>query len=212
MFTLENVREGLEALGPYILAGTDGGREKLRELVDPRLHDIVDQLTPADLVNAVSVVQPGYSAGMPVDIQVVLIPVRDSGDQLIGTLLLSKPAASMAVLATMAVGGDLRHFERMQQVAKPGRRPAAILFADMESSSPLARRLSTASYFSLGRRMARAADQCVIDAGGSSAVTSGMEWLRSSSPRAQARNRPHGTAQSRLSPSKNRKRSVGWGT
>jgi class 3 adenylate cyclase len=72
----------------------------------------------------------------------------------------------MAVLAAMAAGGDLRHFERMQQVAKPGRRPAAILFPDLESSSPLARRLSTASYFSLGRRMTRAADRCVVDAGG----------------------------------------------
>jgi class 3 adenylate cyclase len=54
----------------------------------------------------------------------------------------------------------------MTQVAKAGRRPAAILFADLEGSSALARRLSTASYFALGRRLARAADQSVIDAGG----------------------------------------------
>jgi class 3 adenylate cyclase len=60
----------------------------------------------------------------------------------------------------------MRHFERMQQVMKPGRRPAAILFADLESSSPLASRLSTASYFALARRMARAADRCVVEAGG----------------------------------------------
>jgi len=31
---------------------------------------------------------------------------------------------------------------------------------------PLSRRLSTASYFALGRRLVRAADRCVIDAGG----------------------------------------------
>lgn len=49
---------------------------------------------------------------------------------------------------------------------QPARRPAAILFADLEASSPLARRLSTASYFALGRRLVRAADQCVIDEGG----------------------------------------------
>jgi len=54
----------------------------------------------------------------------------------------------------------------MGLVAKAGRRPAAILFADLEASSPLARRLSTASYFALGRRLVRAADQCVIEAGG----------------------------------------------
>ncbi len=54
----------------------------------------------------------------------------------------------------------------MLQVAKAGRRPAAILFADLEASSPLARRLSTASYFAFGRRLVRAADRCIIDAGG----------------------------------------------
>ncbi len=165
-FTLEAERDRFESLGPHLLAATEGGREELRELVDPRLRDIVDRLSPADLVDALSAVSPGYSAGMPVQMPITLIPVRDSDGQLVGTVILVKPAASMAVLGTMAAGGDLRHFERMQQVAKPGRRPAAILFADLESSSPLARRLSTASYFALGRRMARAADQSVIDAGG----------------------------------------------
>jgi class 3 adenylate cyclase len=72
----------------------------------------------------------------------------------------------MALLATIAAGGDLRHFQRMQQVAQAARRPTAILFADLEASSSLARRLSTASYFALVRRLTRAADQCVVDAGG----------------------------------------------
>ncbi len=164
-FTLETARRGFEGVGPYMLAGAEGGYEELRELVDPSFHDIVDRLSPPDAVNARSVAYAGYSAGMPVEFPMTLLPVRDDG-QLAGTVLLIKPAASMAVLGAMAAAGDLRHFERMQQVAKPGRRPAAMLFADLESSSPLARRLSTASYFALVRRMARTADQCVIDAGG----------------------------------------------
>lgn len=163
--TIGAMRQRFEMLGPYMLAA-EGGREELRELVDPRLDDIVDQLSPIHLANALSVLVPGSGAGMPVEIQITLLPVMDGDGQYVGTVILSKPAASMAVLAAMAAGGDLRHFERMQQVAKPGRRPAAILFADLESSSPLARRLSTASYFSLGRRMTRAADRCVVDAGG----------------------------------------------
>ncbi len=164
--TLEVMRERFEGSGRYQLAAAEGGREELRELVDERLRDIVDRLSPVDLVYARSAVAPGHGAGMSVEVQFTLIPVRDSDGELVGTVILSKPAASMAVLAAMGGSGDLRHFERMQQVAKPGRRPAAILFADLESSTPLARRLSTANYFSLGRRMARAADQCVIDAGG----------------------------------------------
>jgi class 3 adenylate cyclase len=38
--------------------------------------------------------------------------------------------------------------------------------ADLEASSPLARRLSTAQYFAFGRRLVRVADQCIVDAGG----------------------------------------------
>jgi len=76
------------------------------------------------------------------------------------------PDTRLSSWEPVAVRLDLRHFERMQQVARPGRRPAAILFADLGSPSPMAKRLSTASYFALGRRMTRAADQCVINAGG----------------------------------------------
>ena len=38
--------------------------------------------------------------------------------------------------------------------------------ADLEASSPLARRLSTAQYFAFVRRLVRAEDRCIIDAGG----------------------------------------------
>ena len=92
------------------------------------------------------------------------VRLQDGEGRAAGIALIYKPAASMAVLSTLAGSGDLRHFERMHQVAQPCRRPSAVLFADLEASSALARRLSTASYFSLGRRLARAADQCVIDA------------------------------------------------
>ena len=95
------------------------------------------------------------------------------------------------------LGGDPRHFERMQHVAKAGAAPAAILFADLEASSPLARRLSTASYFALGRRLVRAADQCVIDAGGLVGRHAATASSRSSSPRPPVRSRPPRAAASR---------------
>lgn len=92
--------------------------------------------------------------------------LRDDAGRHVGTVLMNKPAVGMAALTRMTALGDLRHFRRMEQVAKPGRRAAAVLFADLESSSPLARRLSTASYFGLVRRLARAADQSIVDNGG----------------------------------------------
>src|SRR3954471_17329091 len=168
LFPLEIVRGVFAAQGPWTLTDTPGGREELRELVDPRLRDIVDELLPAELLPASTYNLRGlYSAaGAEVDIVNTLVRLRGDSGELVGTAIIAKPAVGMAVIARITAMGDLRHFERMEQVAKPGRRPAAVLFADLESSSPLARRLSTASYFALVRRMARAADKSVIDAGG----------------------------------------------
>jgi class 3 adenylate cyclase len=168
LFPVEVIRRMFALFGPWMLADTPGGREQLRELVDPRLRDLVDQLPAIDPPPAASYVMRGMysSAGEGVDIHSTVIRLRDGDGELVGTAIVSKPAAGMAVLATMSAMGDLHHFERMQHVARAARRPAAILFADLEASSPLARRLSTASYFALGRRMTRAADRCIIDAGG----------------------------------------------
>jgi class 3 adenylate cyclase len=160
-------RGSFEGLGSWVLADTPGGRAELRERVDPALRDIVDLLPAADPLPGMSFEGSGGSFGRTqVDVRVIAIRIRDSAGRLAGTVVSFKPAAGMAVLTSMASAGDLRHFERMQHVAKAGRRPAAILFADLEASSPLARRLSTASYFALGRRLVRAADRCVVDAGG----------------------------------------------
>lgn len=167
-FPLEILRKLFAAWGPLMLTDTPGGREGLRELVDPRLRDIVDGLSAVDPRPACSFLFRGiYSAaGAGVDTFHTVVRLRDDAGRFVGAALIFKPAVGMAVISRITSMGDLRHFERMQHVASPGRRPAALLFADLESSSPLARRLSTASYFALVRRLARAADQSVIDAGG----------------------------------------------
>src|SRR3954471_14120786 len=163
-FPLEIFRSLFTTYGPWILADTPGGREALRVQVDPRLRDIVDQLSPVDRPAAWSFIDRGLytAAGTSIEIPTTVVRLRGETGQLAGFAIIGKPAVGMAALGRIAAMGDLRHFKRMQQVAKPGRRPAAIMFADLESSSPLARRLSAASYFTLVRRIARAADQCVI--------------------------------------------------
>ena len=154
-----------EQLGPLILADTPGGAAELRRVVDPRLHAIVDRLQPSAAA-ASSFVAKGMAIDRAVDIPVACLRIRRADGTLAGTLMVFKPAASMAMLGAYASMGDRRQFELMQQVSKAGRRPAAILFADLEGSSALARRLSTASYFAVGRRLIRAADSCVVEAGG----------------------------------------------
>jgi class 3 adenylate cyclase len=166
--TIELNRVTFAGLGPLMLTDTPGGREELRATVDPSLRDLVDDLSPVDPA-ALSFDAAGTTIGASAGttgVPLIAIRVRDATGRLAGTALISKPAAGMATIATMTSMGDLRHFERMQRVVQAGRRPAAILFADLEGSTPLAQRLSTASYFALGRRLVRAADQCVVDAGG----------------------------------------------
>ena len=155
----------LRGVGGWLLADARGGVEELRSLVDPSLHEFLDGLTPSS-DEMIGFVVHSFGISEEADIRFIGWRVRQTDGRLAGTVLINKPAASMTTLGAIATGGDLRHFELMQRVSRAARRPAAILFADLEGSSPLARRLSTASYFALGRRLVRAADKCVIDAGG----------------------------------------------
>lgn len=159
------LRDFFVGLGGYVLADTPGGKDAVRADIDPCFHDLLDRINSEDTVASAFV---GSAMGLdrPTGIATVALRVRDAWGRLVGTAVVTKPSAGMAVLGAVTAMNDAGHFSRMQLVAKAARRPAAILFADLESSAPLARRLSTASYFSLTRRLVRAADQCVIDASG----------------------------------------------
>ncbi len=143
-----------------------GDRDAPAGVCIPELRDLVAELQPED-APALTYQQQGAGAGTGrIDVPATGVRIHAADGRLAGTALLYKPAAGMATLSTMAAQGDLGHFERMQAVAHAARRPAAILFADLEGSSSLSRRLSTANYFALGRRFVGAADACVIEAGG----------------------------------------------
>ena len=147
-------RCAVAGLGPWLLADARGGRAELREVLDARYHDLIDAIEPDDRSIVRSFPMPAYTvAGAATDLLTTAWRIRDTRGRLAGTVIQTIPAAGMTMLGTLASAGDAGHFARMQSVAKAGRRPAAILFADLEASSPLARRLSTASYFALGRRL-----------------------------------------------------------
>jgi class 3 adenylate cyclase len=166
VWSIDAFRACMRALGPWLLTDAAEWREPLRELLDPRLRDDLGGIDAHDGPAALTYVLPGArSAGAPADVLCTTVRLRETSGALMGLAFIMKPAVGMAVLGVAALG-DSRHFERVQQLAKARRRPAAILFADLDGSSPLSRRLSTAAYFNLGRRLVRAADRCVVDAGG----------------------------------------------
>jgi class 3 adenylate cyclase len=143
-----------------------GGRESLRRQVDSSLSELVDELEPASLSHACTVTGTMLFGGSPAGIVTTWFRIDDDNGVPVGAAMLLKPGVGMSELAVATASADLRHLARMRTVQRADRRPAAILMADLEASSPLARRLSTAEYFSFGRRLVRAADQCVIDEGG----------------------------------------------
>jgi class 3 adenylate cyclase len=159
-------RERFLDFGRYVLAGMPGGRDELRGAVDPGLADLVDELEPVEMSSVASRAAAFGFAGVRADGWNTFVRIDNAQGQVAGHVDLLKPAAGMSQLAAATAIADLGHLERMRVVQQPDRRPAAILMADLESSSPLARRLSTAQYFAFGRRLARSADQCVVDRGG----------------------------------------------
>ncbi len=168
LYPVEVQREIFSKIGGVLLTANPGGRDQLREVVDPRMRDLVDGLSATALHAPRTFRLRGlYKArGRRVDILVTVVPLQWPAGRACRRGVDLEAAAGMAVLGAIAAEGDADHFERMVSVAKPARRPTAILFADLEASSQVARRLSTASYFALGRRLFRAADDCIVEAGG----------------------------------------------
>jgi class 3 adenylate cyclase len=164
-----NLLEELRALARsnlgWVVADTPGGAEVLRERLHPALRDLVDGATVSDAAATVWD-SSTRSFNQGVGAVTVAIRVRDATGRVVGTVHISKPAVGMRTIGMLTGSGDLDHFERMQQVAQARRRPAAVLFADLEGSAQLAKRLPTVAYFTLVRRLTRAADRCVVDAGG----------------------------------------------
>lgn len=160
--------ELVEAItGPMVgLVLSDIGRPAAEEQVDPRLRGMLDRARPVDK----SIFSYRCSAtgvgGQRTRVSVRAFRIRDESGRLAGTAVVIQPAIGTGTVAALAMASDPDHLDRMQRVAKAARRPAAILFADLEASSPLARRLPTAAYFGLSRRLVREADRHVVAAGG----------------------------------------------
>ena len=154
-------REGRRAyfshVGRYVLATTPGGRDALRPMVDPEVADLVDELEPEVMPPARTAPSSFATAGTVAASWTTMIRVDGPDGRFAGACLLMKPAAGMSRLSAATSLADLSHLDRMALVERPDRRPAAVLMADLEASSPLARRLSTAQYFAFGRRLVRAA-------------------------------------------------------
>src|SRR4051812_34554744 len=158
--TLECQRAVMRQMAPALVALDDAYGS-----VDPRLHDLLDGIAPASIPPLLSARIHVKFGDRTTPLDVLVATLRDNDGTLVGGTTISKPGVGGAALAMLATG-DAALFDRMLRFLEPARRAAAILFADLESSTPLGRRLSTHSYFALLRRLFWRVDRSVVGAGG----------------------------------------------
>lgn len=160
-------REHFEHTFGIVLSIFGGDRERIRAATDELLHDLVDSLPESTPSPTIAYQQKTATArGIPTGNWIALLEIRGHQGERVGFVRFTQPASGMAAVGPLISGEDFRHLLRIQGLRTAERQPSAILFADLESSSHLSKTLQTSEYFSLARRLVRAADQCVVDAGG----------------------------------------------
>jgi class 3 adenylate cyclase len=159
--TLESELRSFMEAGPYLLARTGGDRDELKRMA-PEVSELIDQLEPAEPPPA-HVTFFDYLQGDLPPIKVVNITVRltDSDGSPLGALMIYGSALPATVL-TLVARGDEGMFARMARLIEPGRRRAALLFADLQTSGSLSRRLPSAAYFKLVRAIITSVDEVVV--------------------------------------------------
>jgi class 3 adenylate cyclase len=159
----DSVAEWVRVQAPYALH--DGAsRDELRALVATSCRSVVDEATPAEPPER-------WTLRMRVrdenDIGVVALGerLREADGRLVGNVFVFGSALPASVLWFIGQG-DQRMFGRLAELLEPGRRPAAVLFADIAGSTDLSRRMASAAYFDLIRELTRECDGAILDAGG----------------------------------------------
>ena len=159
--TLDSQREVFGAVVGALLGTTSGGVAELRALVDPRLHDLLEGVEPMSAPMIWSTRVQVNFGDRTTAVDAYVAPVHDVEGRWVGGTTITKPGVRGAVLSMLALG-DVALFDRMLSLMRPARRPSAVLFPDLESSTALARRLSTQAYFALIRRLVVRADEPVV--------------------------------------------------
>jgi class 3 adenylate cyclase len=157
----ETRREWARENVPQMLDETPGGRDALLAMVDETLADVVAEAVPASVGSWTSLIdlRTGFAN---LRVRYFGTRVRDADGNGVATIYLygSNLPAQLLALVTQ---GSRPMFERMARLIEPGRREAAVLFADVQASGSLSRRLPSATYFELMRSLTTAMDLAVIE-------------------------------------------------
>jgi class 3 adenylate cyclase len=146
---------------PPILVDDPGIRDVVLAHTDkPEVRDVVEAAEPAEA--------PVWSGQFSVlldegedRVRYFGVRLREADGVSIGAAYVYGSALPATLLALVA-RGDAGMFERMARLMHPGRQEAAILFADLQASGALSRRLPSAAYFEVIRDLDTRIDEAVI--------------------------------------------------
>jgi class 3 adenylate cyclase len=147
---------------PLMAHDTPGGLDAIRALLPPDHARAVGPLEPRPPQplwwGELTYLQGGLP---PAQTRYFTFALHDAADERVGWAILYLPAAPASIVS-LITRGNQGMFARMAELLEPARHETAILFADIQASSALARRLSTQRWFDLIREFSTFADQEVI--------------------------------------------------
>jgi class 3 adenylate cyclase len=164
-------------LTPLQISDTPGGKDEVFEkawramsLWDPPVQiskedvrGFFDQLEPVTPPPVFSASFSFTAEGkLPERVEYFGIRLHDKNKEFFGTIFFTTPALPASLVSLLA-RGNVGMFERMAQLFEPGRRQAAILFADLHASGKLSRRLPSASYFQLISSLTTEIDRVIAE-------------------------------------------------
>jgi len=144
-----------------MLADAPGGKEAILARAAPELRDIVLAAEPAAWPAWTQ--RLDFSAqGNPLgSVRYFGMRARGPDGRAVCTIYLYGSTLPAQLLALVA-RGSAEMYERVARLVKPGRRAAAVLFADIQASTRLSRHLPSATYFALIRDLVTTMDEAVI--------------------------------------------------
>jgi class 3 adenylate cyclase len=158
--TPESALEVLMKMGAY-LGLHEGQQAELAERVGEPYASVINQIEP-QTPPLMSSAHFDYVAegGPPYRVDIVATVIHDEEGNRVGAWANSYMAVRPNLVSLLA-RGDEAMYERMARLVDPGRRQAAIMFADLEASGSLSRRLPSAAYFRLVRDLTTTVDRVV---------------------------------------------------
>jgi class 3 adenylate cyclase len=163
--TKESGERWLRTNGPFLLDSAGDGHRELANHLDSWEAEILEECDP-------SPAPCGWASTLDFSrdeffgrVNYVAQRVHAPDGELVGYLFLytiDMPAS----VATLLMRGDRAMHERMAALVHPGQRSLAVLFADLEGSGSLSRRLASPVYFRLIRDIRTALEATVSERGG----------------------------------------------